>query len=107
MTRIDLSRLSPEEKDVLIVALLERVAALEAKLNQPPKTPGNSSVPPSRGQKANRPPRPKAQAQGAGRDAGAGGRSRPSRRLSRARVRPLRHGRDGREPDGAPRLRSH
>lgn len=59
MTRIDLSRLSPEEKDVLIVALLERVAALEAKLNQPPKTPGNSSVPPSRGQKANRPPRPK------------------------------------------------
>src|SRR5512135_506661 len=59
MTRIDLSRLSAEEKDVLIVALLERVAALEAKLNQPSKTPGNSSVPPSRGQKANRPPRPK------------------------------------------------
>lgn len=59
MTHPDLSRLSPEEKDALILALLERVAALEAKLNQPPKTPSNSSLPPSRGQKANRPPRPK------------------------------------------------
>jgi transposase len=59
MTRLDLSRLSSEEKDALILALLERVAALEAKLNQPPKTPGNSSVPPSRGHKANRPPRSK------------------------------------------------
>jgi transposase len=59
MTRLDLSRLSPEEKDALILALLERVAVLEAKLNQPPKTPGNSSLPPSRGQKANRPSRPK------------------------------------------------
>lgn len=58
MTRIELSRLSDEEKDALILALLERVAALEAKLNQPPKTPTNSSLPPSRGQKANRPPRP-------------------------------------------------
>jgi transposase len=59
MSRLDLSRLSPEEKDALILALLDRVAALEAKLNQPPKTPGNSSVPPSRGHKANRPPRRK------------------------------------------------
>ncbi len=59
MTRPDLSRLSPEEKDALILALLDRVAALEAKLGQPPKTPGNSSVPPSRGQKPNRPPREK------------------------------------------------
>ena len=57
MTRPDLSRLSSEEKDTLILALLERVAALEAKLGQPPKTPGNSGVPPSRGRKANRPPR--------------------------------------------------
>ena len=54
----DLSRLSHEEKDALILALLERVAALEAKLNPPPKTPDNSSLPPSRGQKANRPPQP-------------------------------------------------
>jgi len=59
MTRPDLSRLSSEEKDTLILALLERVAALEAKIGQPPKTPGNSSLPPSRGQKANRPPRQK------------------------------------------------
>ena len=57
MTRPDLSRLSPEEKDALIPALLDRVAALEARLGQPPKKPGNSGVPPSRGQKADRPPR--------------------------------------------------
>jgi transposase len=59
MTRDDLSRLTSEEKDALILALLERVAALEAKLAAPGKTPGNSSLPPSRGRKANRPPRPK------------------------------------------------
>ncbi len=58
----DLSTLSPSEKDALIVALwnqvvslMERVAALEAKLNEPPKTPDNSSVPPSKAPKANRP----------------------------------------------------
>ena len=58
----DLSQLSHEQKDALIhalwaqvQALTARVAALEAKLNEPPKTPGNSSVPPSKGQKANRP----------------------------------------------------
>jgi transposase len=33
--------------------LLARIAELEAKLGQPPKTPTNSSLPPSRGQKAN------------------------------------------------------
>jgi transposase len=56
----DLSRLSEAEKDALILALLERlevaerrIAELEAKLNDPPKTPDNSSVPPSRGAKAN------------------------------------------------------
>jgi transposase len=37
-------------------ALLARVAELEAKLGGPPKTPDNSSVPPSRGQKANAEP---------------------------------------------------
>ncbi len=35
--------------------LKARVAELEAKLKRPAKTPSNSSVPPSRGQKANRP----------------------------------------------------
>ena len=35
--------------------LLSRIAELEAKLGQPPKTPTNSSLPPARGQKANVP----------------------------------------------------
>jgi len=39
-------------------ALLARIAELEAKLGQPPKTPDNSSLPPSRGQKANAEPPP-------------------------------------------------
>src|SRR5688572_11423123 len=63
----DPTLLSSSEKDALIAALLAqvqaqaeqiavlmaRVAELEAKLNLPPKTPANSSLPPSRGQKAN------------------------------------------------------
>jgi transposase len=62
----DLSALSSSEKDALILALLARVDALvtevealrarvtelEAKLKEPPKTPGNSSTPPSQGRKA-------------------------------------------------------
>jgi transposase len=75
------AQLSHPEKDALIAALTARlalantrmaaqdarIAALEARLNEltrPPKTPGNSSKPPSQGQKpdlptpaANRPPR--------------------------------------------------
>lgn len=54
----DPSKLDPASKDVLILALMERVDALtrrveelEAKLAAPPKTPDNSSAPPSRGQK--------------------------------------------------------
>ena len=39
--------------------LVARIAELEAKLDQPPKTPNNSSVPPSRGQKASEPSKPK------------------------------------------------
>jgi transposase len=63
----DPTNLSPSEKDALISALLAqvqaqaeqiavltaRVAELEARLNLPPKTPSNSSTPPSQGRKAN------------------------------------------------------
>jgi transposase len=63
----DPTTLSPSEKDALITALLAqvqaqaeqialltaRVAELEARLNLPPKTPSNSSTPPSQGRKAN------------------------------------------------------
>jgi transposase len=58
----DLSRLTEAEKDALIPALwaqvqalTARVAELEARLHQPRKTPSNSSLPPSKGHKANRP----------------------------------------------------
>jgi transposase len=42
--------------------LTKRVAALEAKLGKPPKTPDNSSVPPSQGHKANGESEPKPKA---------------------------------------------
>ena len=61
----DLTRLSSAEKDGLILRLFaqlaaanEKIAALEARIDQltrPPKTPDNSSKPPSQGQKPNRP----------------------------------------------------
>ena len=72
----DLSLLSDAEKDALIRTLWgalqaserrnaelaiqlsaaeRRIAELEARLNEPPKRPDNSSLPPSRGQKPNRP----------------------------------------------------
>jgi transposase len=63
----DLTTLSHSEKDALIIALLARLDALDArvasleaenaalreKLNLPPKTPDNSSKPPSQGHKPN------------------------------------------------------
>jgi len=69
----DLSKLSHAEKDALILSLAEllaaahariaaqdaRIAALEARLDaltRPPKTPDNSSKPPSQGQKQDHPP---------------------------------------------------
>ena len=45
-----------DELLALLKALSTRVAELEAKLGQPPRTPDNSSLPPSRGQKANSEP---------------------------------------------------
>ena len=62
----DLSCLTHEEKDALIralwaqvQALTARVADLEARLGAPQKTPANSSVPPSKGKKPNRPEKSK------------------------------------------------
>ena len=62
MTRLpELNGLTDEQKDALILALwaqvqglTARVAELEARLAAPPKTPDNSSLPPSKGKKANR-----------------------------------------------------
>jgi transposase len=58
----DLSPLSHAEKDALILALWQRleaaeqrIAELEAKQSEPTKTPDNSSLPPSKGQKPNQP----------------------------------------------------
>lgn len=57
----DLDHLSHAEKDALIRALWQRleaaerrIAELEARLAEPGKTPDNSSLPPSKGQKPNR-----------------------------------------------------
>ena len=47
-----------------VAVLTARVEELEAKLGQPPKTPSNSSTPPSKGEKAKRPDRPKRQRKG-------------------------------------------
>jgi transposase len=51
----DLSTLTEAEKDALILALWARVAELEAKRQDPPKSSSNSSLPPSKGHQANRP----------------------------------------------------
>lgn len=60
-----LGSLSHAEKDALILALwaqvqalTARVAELEARLGNPPKTPDNSSLPPSKGQKPNQSEKP-------------------------------------------------
>jgi len=65
----DFSSLSSAEKDALIRTLLARVdaliaenAALRERLNLPPKTPDNSSVPPSQGHKASGESEPKPKA---------------------------------------------
>jgi transposase len=65
----DFSSLSSTEKDALIRTLLARVdaliaenAALRERLNLPPKTPDNSSVPPSQGHKTSGESEPKPKA---------------------------------------------
>ena len=47
-----------------VATLTARVASLEARLMIPPKTPGNSSLPPSKGAKANLPETPKKRRKG-------------------------------------------
>src|SRR5437870_12460326 len=61
MYRDDLAKLSKEALIALALAqtaqieeLTRRIADLEAKLGGPPKTPDNSSLPPSQGRKPNR-----------------------------------------------------
>ena len=48
-----------EAQAAQISTMAARIVALEARLNAPPKTPDNSSTPPSKGQKPNRPDRVK------------------------------------------------
>jgi transposase len=54
MDRDALSELSREQLVEQVLGLAAEIAELKARLGQPPKTPGNSSVPPSVGFKANR-----------------------------------------------------
>ena len=70
MTLPPRTHLSHAEKDALILALRAQIqtltapiAALDAKVSDPPKTPDNSSTAPSKGQQSNRPE----QAKGGGR----------------------------------------
>jgi transposase len=56
LTRIDDLLAQNGELLAQVAALNARIAELEARLGQPPKTPDNSSLPPSRGQKANAEP---------------------------------------------------
>ena len=71
MTPEALDSLSKQELIALVLAQTEqirlltaRVEELEARLDIPPKTPGNSSLPPSKGQKANRPEKAKKERKG-------------------------------------------
>jgi transposase len=68
MYQADLAKLSKEELIALVLAqavqieeLTRRIAELEAKLGGPPKTPDNSSLPPSQGRKPTRAARRAAQ----------------------------------------------
>lgn len=49
-----LKQLNNDELVDIILALQAKVKELEDRLNRPPKTPRNSSTPPSQGQKAKR-----------------------------------------------------
>ncbi len=51
---LDLDTMTREDMKSLILMLIEKINALEARLNEPPKDSGNSSIPPSKGFKANK-----------------------------------------------------
>ncbi len=58
MPEVDLSKLTDAEKDALVLVLFARIEALEKRveeLTRPPRTADNSSTPPARGHKPNRP----------------------------------------------------
>jgi transposase len=76
MERAALSELSREELIELVLGLAAEVAELKAQIGRPPKTPGNSSVPPSVGFKANRAER-RARKRRAGHDGISRRRHRP------------------------------
>jgi len=59
VNREALLALPKEDLVALILALTARITALEARLGGPAKTPDNSSLPPSKGQKPHLPDRPK------------------------------------------------
>ena len=59
MARIDTLVAQIEALTATNARLVARIAELEAKLDQPPKTPNNSSLPPSKGQKASETSKPK------------------------------------------------
>ena len=54
MDRDELATLDKDALLELIVRLWDRVTELESKVGRPPKGPGNSSIPPSAGYKADR-----------------------------------------------------
>ena len=63
-----------QERDALIADLCKRVSELESKLGGPPKTPDNSSMPPSQRQKVNTPPGKARAGNKRGKGHGRGGR---------------------------------
>jgi transposase len=82
MNRETLAQLSKDElidlvlaQAVQIEALQRRVTELEARLGEPPKDSSNSSVPPSRDRKANRPGKPKGLRRAASVGRAGGGRT--------------------------------
>jgi hypothetical protein len=69
MDRAALEPLSKDQLIELVLSLLQRVADLEARIDEltrPAKTPDNSAMPPSRGRKANAMPPTPAKAGGGG-----------------------------------------